>query len=32
LSETIRDFKDILDGKYDDKPEEFFYMKGILGE
>ncbi|MDP2668993.1 MAG: F0F1 ATP synthase subunit beta [bacterium] len=32
LAETVRDFKDILDGKYDDKPEDFFYMKGILGE
>ena len=32
LAETVRDFKNILDGKYDDKPEDFFYMKGILGE
>ena len=30
LSETVRDFRDILDGKYDDKPEDFFYMKGTL--
>lgn len=28
LSETIRGFKEILEGKYDDKPEQSFYMKG----
>lgn len=26
LEDTIRDFADILEGKYDDKPEEWFYM------
>ena len=30
LKDTIRDFKEILDGKYDDKPESWFYMKGSL--
>lgn len=30
LSETIRDFKAIIEGKYDDRPEDFFYMKGTL--
>ena len=30
LSETIRSFKEILDGKHDDKPEGDFYMKGAL--
>ena len=30
LSETIRSFKEILDGKHDDKPESEFYMKGAL--
>jgi F-type H+-transporting ATPase subunit beta len=30
IKDTIRDFKDILEGKYDDKPETFFYMKGSL--
>src|SRR3990167_9391402 len=30
LSETIRSFKEILDGKHDDKPESDFYMKGAL--
>ena len=28
LSETIRGFKEILDGKHDDVPESNFYMKG----
>ncbi|MFT5280834.1 MAG: F-type H+-transporting ATPase subunit beta [Flavobacteriaceae bacterium] len=28
--DTIRDFSDILAGKYDDKPEKWFYMKGSL--
>ncbi len=30
LSETIRSFREILDGKHDDKPENEFYMKGAL--
>lgn len=30
LAETIRSFKEILDGKHDDKPENDFYMKGAL--
>jgi F-type H+-transporting ATPase subunit beta len=28
LKETIRGFKEILDGKHDDVPEQNFYMKG----
>ena len=28
LKETIRGFKEILDGKHDDVPETAFYMKG----
>jgi F-type H+/Na+-transporting ATPase subunit beta len=33
LDETIRDAKDILSGKYDDKPESWFYMApGSLSE
>lgn len=28
LSQTIEDFSAIIEGKYDDKPEDFFYMKG----
>jgi len=30
LSETIRSFKEILEGKHDDKPESDFYMRGVL--
>ena len=30
LTETIRSFKEILEGKHDDKPESDFYMKGAL--
>jgi F-type H+-transporting ATPase subunit beta len=29
---TIEGFKEILDGKHDDKPEEAFYMKGDISE
>lgn len=28
LKETVKAFKEILDGKHDDKPESAFYMKG----
>jgi len=28
--ETVRGFKEILEGKYDDVPEQNFYMKGSL--
>ncbi len=31
LAKTIESFKAILAGEYDDKPEDFFYMKGALG-
>ncbi len=30
LEDTIKDFREILDGKHDDKPESDFYMKGTL--
>lgn len=30
LSETIRGFKEILEGKHDDKNEQDFYMKGSI--
>jgi len=32
LSETIRGFEEILEGKHDDKPEQAFYMKGSIDE
>ena len=30
LAETIRSFKEILEGKHDDKPENDFYMRGAM--
>ncbi len=32
LEETVRGFREILDGKHDDKPEDAFYMKGGIEE
>ena len=32
LKETIRGFKEILEGKHDDKSEQAFYMKGSIDE
>lgn len=32
IKETIKGFKEILDGKYDDKTETAFYMKGAINE
>lgn len=32
LEETLRGFKEILDGKHDDKPEQAFYMVGGIEE
>jgi F-type H+-transporting ATPase subunit beta len=32
LEKTIKDFKDILLGRYDNEPEDFFYLKGSLSE
>ncbi|MEN9390565.1 MAG: hypothetical protein RLZZ283_665 [Candidatus Parcubacteria bacterium] len=31
LEETIKGFKEIVEGKHDDKPEDSFYMKGTIG-
>jgi F-type H+-transporting ATPase subunit beta len=28
VADTVRAFREILDGKHDDKPEQAFYMKG----
>jgi len=30
VEETVRSFREILDGKHDDKPESAFYMKGSI--
>jgi F-type H+-transporting ATPase subunit beta len=32
LKDTIRGFKEILEGEHDDKPEQMFYMKGSIDE
>ena len=32
LSETIRGFKEILDGKHDDIPEQYFLNAGTIDE
>ena len=32
LKETVKSFKEILEGKYDDKPEASFYMKGSIDQ
>jgi F-type H+/Na+-transporting ATPase subunit beta len=32
LSDTIAGFKEILDGRHDEKPESAFYMKGDISE
>ena len=32
LADTVRSFKEILEGKYDDIPEQAFYLKGSIEE
>ncbi len=32
VAETVRGFREILDGKHDDKPEQLFYMKGGIDD
>jgi len=32
LKDTVRGFREILEGKHDDKPEQAFYMKGTIDE
>ena len=32
VADTVRGFKEILDGKHDDKNEQAFYMKGGIEE
>ena len=32
LAVTVQSFKEILEGKHDDKPEQSFYMKGGIDE
>ncbi|RLB02296.1 MAG: F0F1 ATP synthase subunit beta, partial [Deltaproteobacteria bacterium] len=32
LEDTIRGFKELVEGKYDDLPEQAFYMVGTIEE
>ena len=32
LEETIKGFKEIIEGKHDDRPEQDFYMKGGIDQ
>ena len=32
VKETVRGFKEILEGKHDDLPEQAFYMMGTIDE
>ncbi len=32
LEDTVRDVSEILEGKYDDQPEDWFYMAGTLSD
>ena len=32
IADTVRSFKEIIEGKYDDIPEQAFYMKGPIEE
>jgi F-type H+-transporting ATPase subunit beta len=30
IADTVRSFKEIIEGKYDDIPEQAFYMQGSI--
>ena len=32
IADTVKGFKEIIEGKYDDIPEQAFYMKGTIDE
>ena len=32
IEDTVKGFKEIIEGKYDDIPEQAFYMKGTIEE
>ena len=32
IEDTVRDFKELCEGKYDDIPEQAFYMCGTIDE
>jgi F-type H+-transporting ATPase subunit beta len=32
IADTVQSFKEIIEGKHDDVPEQAFYMKGSIEE
>ena len=32
LADTVKSFKEVVEGKHDDLPEQAFYMVGDIGE
>jgi F-type H+-transporting ATPase subunit beta len=32
IAETVRSFREVLDGKHDDLPESAFFMKGSIDQ
>ena len=32
ISETVRSFREVLDGKHDELPESAFFMKGSIDQ
>ena len=32
VADTVKSFREIVDGKHDDLPEQAFYMVGDIGE
>jgi F-type H+/Na+-transporting ATPase subunit beta len=32
IEDTVRSFKEVIEGKHDDVPEQAFYMKGTIDE
>jgi F-type H+-transporting ATPase subunit beta len=32
IADTVRSFKELIEGKYDDVPEQAFYMQGSIDD
>jgi F-type H+-transporting ATPase subunit beta len=32
IADTVRSFKEVIEGKHDDVPEQAFYMRGTIEE
>jgi F-type H+-transporting ATPase subunit beta len=32
VADTVRSFKEVIEGKHDDVPEQAFYMRGTIEE